>query len=257
MRDEWRRQGACLSCGAEAAEGRKLCAEHLRYQREHHAELRAERKAAGLCIQCGLPAGAANLCELHLRANRERVSLNKRKAEIILRNRQEYEERKRAEGLCSSWGCEAPGPVCDFHSDPQNAVAARCQYQRDHVARRMAEGRCVRCGWKSDGPKRCLECRQDDVRTAAERRNERRAAGLCLCGRKPKRDRALCASCAKKRRLIERKRSDRKRAAGICLRCSKPAEVGHTLCLGHQQFYSAARSRLKLRRAGHVLKRAA
>jgi hypothetical protein len=58
-----------FKCGRVVHEGRRLCKQHLKHQREKMAEYRAERKRKGLCSRCSNPArklrrgGVSTLCE--------------------------------------------------------------------------------------------------------------------------------------------------------------------------------------------------
>jgi len=72
----------------------------------------------------------------------------------------------------------------------------------DRVARARAAGECVRCGDPHDGPAQvCRACQVEDTGAKADRRDARRAAGLCRCG-----GAVPCAACQRARvRLAEQR----------------------------------------------------
>ena len=55
--------GLCARCGnAPPRPGRKTCARCAEDQRARSAALRAKRKAAGACVDCGAPSGPNTRC---------------------------------------------------------------------------------------------------------------------------------------------------------------------------------------------------
>ncbi len=176
-------RGVCAKCGRDPHEpGRRLCAtcgeRQRRRDRERYAKARAAnrpyggrnpetkraharrrtrnrqraRRAAGLCIRCGIgsPVEGGSSCE---------ACLAKRRAG----DRETYAAR-RAAGLCTR--CGAPSfdgaPVCgpctvleDRYRDARNE-AARIRY-----AERRARERCTHCGTNPTfGASRCETCAQ-------------------------------------------------------------------------------------------------
>lgn len=66
----------------------------------------------------------------------------------------------------------------------------------DRVARARAEGVCVRCGDPHEGEAQvCRACQADKSMSDADRREERRAAGLCRCGHPVAPGRVQCLAC--------------------------------------------------------------
>lgn len=71
-------EGRCPKCGGAPEEGKKLCAECAEWNREYFKKISAERKMRGLCRQCGLPATEGSIfCEKHLALNRGRFKEKK------------------------------------------------------------------------------------------------------------------------------------------------------------------------------------
>ena len=64
-------RGLCTRCGnATARPGRKTCAKCAEGQRERSAALRARRRQAGICADCGQPSGLSARCSRCLQAYR-------------------------------------------------------------------------------------------------------------------------------------------------------------------------------------------
>lgn len=200
-----RKEGLCQHCPNVAEEDRLMCASHLLYHRQKKREVRAERRAKGLCLQCGQPArlrldGKTGLyCQSHYEANLERA-------------RKRRKLRK-------------------------NATKRRIYCSVPKKARRSL-GLCYRCGWPNPkGTAHCQDCldkhNADRVRLAGERR----ARGLChRCGR-----RSLKASACVKCRKILRKKHARllaaKKAKGQCVACSRPARPNGARCQKHHDMF--------------------
>ena len=182
--------------------------------RERFRERMNERRAANLCLGCGLvsPVPGRTTCE---------SCAEKRRAKEKARH-----ERLKAEGKPRR---------C-----PEKAKAAGRRHYRRKMERRAADGLCRRCGQRPPAPDRrnCHEC-GEQLRVAARARYRAgKAAGLAYGGRS-----------AESRRKSARIRSERKRQAwleaGLCTRCGsrEPAEGGSTCtpCRARRQ----ARDRVK------------
>lgn len=66
-------QGKCSVClDRRASAGHPTCRTCRQRIAERSAEVYRERRAAGLCVRCGLPSGGTMLCEPHAEERRER-----------------------------------------------------------------------------------------------------------------------------------------------------------------------------------------
>lgn len=94
---------------------------------ERRGEVRRQRRAHGLCIQCGRPSGGLYLCAEH----------NAAKNEALLRKRRLWAAR----GLCYECGRPTGGHYrCPRHALAHNISQARLR------GKWMAAGRCQHCG---------------------------------------------------------------------------------------------------------------
>jgi hypothetical protein len=207
----FRGQGLCASCGAEAEEGRTLCAEHLRYHRQFKREVRARNRAAGLCF-CGQPAiEGRSTCS------------------VCTERRRQWEERQRK----------------------VRAANARQRENRKLRARKFhANGRCASCGISlpaGDGRWRCRDCHAVKVDSDAERRAERRARGRCRCGRRARAGLATCSRCGEVQRRATVRSRARRQALGICYACTSPALTGSRCCQFHLEQHRKGYHRRKRR----------
>lgn len=226
--------GVCRACGGDVDEGKQFCPDHLFAMRQSQRELRAERRAAGLCSLCGkVPVPTRAPCAGCQDAARRRA------AERAARTPRPPETAKT--------------PVA---YDPEKMRSWR-KASVNHAAQIREAGRCYHCRAPSPrGTIFCRDCTDDIVYDALERRAERRAAGLCGCGRVPRRGKALCAICARRYRRIVRELRARRRSAGICRQC-KGARAGvSAFCLAHKAANLEAQRRRRRRRAGLVLRSA-
>ena len=157
----------------------------------------AERRAAGLCVQCAAPApGGEAYCDPCAETRSRRRNLEaKREAD-----RRRYAER-RARGDCTSCGRPAHGAAeCRACCD-----AARARYDA-----RRAAGVCVKCKTPTyGGTAYCAPCavakaerRDREAEYAARRRRyaERRARGRCVECDAPSPGVARCEPCSRKHR---------------------------------------------------------
>ena len=197
------------------------------YEQERRRRHDAERRAAGLCPECGTrpPAADASVCEpcadRRRAAERARYAAGKAAGKLyggrdpeqrrqVARGRSERRRRQRlAAGLCPKCGKRPPvegGATCQPCRDTCQA-AERLRY----AARRAAE-LCTRCEAPTfAGEARCGPCtvlensrRSPERKKAAARRlyARRRARGQCTdCGQ-PSQGAARCEPCA--RRSYER-----------------------------------------------------
>ena len=239
---ERRAAGLCPRCGARPpAPGRSLCepcAEKRRLaERARNARLRAagiprrdrakaraterrryrrqtvQRKAQGVCTQCG----------------REPAAPDRSVCESCLIKRREAERKRYAAGKAAGklYGGK---PVAGKRRSARIASRNRRRVRRD-------AGLCARCGRRApvEGGATCSPCRE--ARQAGERElyAARRAAGLCTrCGG-PTTDRtATCAPCAaleaergrpERRNAAARRRYRERRARRQCTDCGQPAHA--------------------------------
>ena len=179
--------------------------------RRHRRRQAAERRARGLCPNCGEkpPAPDASLCEPCSGQRREAA-------------RARYAKGKAAG---KPYGGRDPG---------QRRKMAR-EKSRRRLRERLEAGLCTRCGHRppaADGAT-CEPCRE--ARQAAERElyAARRAAGLCACcGERTFDGAAACAPCAvrkgrrdpAKKNTAARRLYARRRAQGKCTDCGESAQ---------------------------------
>ncbi len=133
-------------------------------------------------------------------------------------------------------------------ADKEKAAEYRRQKGREFRARMMEQGRCY-CGSARDdvSQKRCLKCREKQKENYARnhkaqeqkrnlRRGERRAKGLCLCGRQPTRWPSgklmkWCDQCRQVRYRAAKACKERRDAKGCCTACGDTKSVADkTLC---------------------------
>lgn len=222
---EYRRDGLCRACGEEPEPGRTLCARHLDYHVKLKRDLRARRQEAGACLDCGdVRDGEAKRCA-PCRSKQQ------------VRNNRYYSKRR----------------------TKQAAERRRSRDKRAAEVRRLrAAGKCVRCT-RDAGRDRdlCLECHADVLLSQQAQRAERRAAGLCGCGRKSRPDRATCRRCAARSKARAKRLRRVRRQEGRCLGCSCKV-LGAARCAKHLLAQSASRRRITRRRkAMKEVKRAA
>ena len=191
--------------------------------RERRHRQTAERRAAGLCPECGKapPEPGRTVCgpcgEERRMAERARYAKGKaagklyggHNVETKRRLGREKSARRRAArlaaGLCTSCGKR---PSAEDGTQCEPCREARRAFERDRYAERRAAGLCGACGGPTlDGGSRCGPCavretgrRNPEKRNAAARRlyARRRAAGRCTdCG-EPSHGAARCEPCARR-----------------------------------------------------------
>ena len=223
--------------------------EALRAQyRESYHRQTAERRAKGLCVNCGKcpPTPGRTRCEPCAAKKRpgDRARHHRRTAERVAR------------GLCPKCGKRPPAPE-----------RSQCQpcLEKDAAAGRARDARLRAAGVPRRDPAREREYERERTRCQTEARRE---AGLCTaCGKVPPvPGRASCEPCLEKRRAWDRAkyaagkaaglkyggadpearrraaraRSKRRRKAwreaGLCARCGEPPAVeGGTICTPCQE----------------------
>lgn len=236
-RERWRHEGLCRACGSEVVEGLLVCEYHRDYQREFQRDLRSARKAAGLCLRCGARAlKGRSLCAKH---RQEAKLLDKARRQKDAAKRREVERKK-------AW-----------HLANQDRVAVA----RDAYAQRRRDaGLCTHCGWPLPAERRgmwiCEDCTANHVERETEKAAERRAAGLCVCGRRPARGYARCARCRKYSRTLAAEDRARRKGQGICRSCSQSIarDRSTTFCLAHLEAHVATARRVRRRAKGIVIK---
>lgn len=205
-------------------------------------EIRALRRAAGLCTACGRrPAVLGRLtCESCAARRREREAATiARDPEFLDRcnaRKAALREQRKAAGLCTHCGSPTDGRhvLCD-------ACRARsAESRRNKIA---SGGVCARClaplpqGWEGHT---CQKCR-DAARSDAERR---KAVGMCVrCGREMAVPGIIhCPACREHvRRKAAARGNDRqnarmrhlraeRRAAGLCTKCGGTPAPGKVMC---------------------------
>jgi hypothetical protein len=227
----WAADGLCRSCGADVVEGRKFCETHLLYQRTRQREIRAARRASGVCVRCTSPAiPGQRECERHRQVHRKARARMESKARAKERDRRYYAN----------------------HKDQSRVWHAR------HVARRIAAGLCVKCGWKQP-PERvgkwwCRDCVANNIETRQDQRLERISAGLCTCGRPPREGMAQCERCATAKVQSVRAIRDHRRANGLCLDCGGTPAPGRKRCAPDLAKRSAREGRRQRVAQGRVVK---
>lgn len=86
------------------------------------------------------------------------------------------------------------------------------------------------------------------------KRDERRAAGLCIvCGGPKDREGWHCSSCLKKMNALKRNNVIKRKAAGICANCGKPTNDGGWCCPDCQKKNNAHAKERGLWRRAHGL----
>ena len=192
-------------------------------ERRRRERQTAERRAAGLCPECGKapPAPGRTVCEPcgeERRATaRARYAKGKaagklyggRKVSTRRRIGREKSARRRAArlaaGLCTSCGKR---PSAEDGTQCEPCREARRAFEHERYAARRAQGLCGMCGGPTlDGGSRCGPCavreterRSPEKKNAAARRlyARRRAKGLCTdCG-EPSQGAARCEPCARR-----------------------------------------------------------
>ena len=106
-----------------------------------------------------------------------------------------------------------------------------------------------RCGAPTAGTRLCGDCSRRMVERARELREQRKAAGLCRCGRKMMAGRRRCGKCAERRRQRAKRDRDTARRLGVCRQCSRPVHGTTRWCQEHLVKHNAhtLRSRTKRR----------
>ncbi len=198
--------------------------EHARaYERERARRQAEARRAAGLCPACGKApvAEGRSRCEpcAGKRRTRERARYARASSEgklyggrpvesrrrIGRERHRKRDEARRAAGLCTSCGKQAPvegGATCTPCRQARQAA------ERKRYAARKAAGRCTRCaGPVFDGLTRCGPCGVlESERRDRERKNawsralyrRRRARSECTACGAPSQGAARCAPCAER-----------------------------------------------------------
>ena len=262
---ERRAQGLCLKCGkqppapelsvcAPCAEKKRIAGrvrdaglraaskprrdrEKARaYGRQRRRRQAAERRARGLCPDCGKqpPAPDASLCAPcgdHRRAaERARYATGKAAGKLyggrdpeqrrkLAREKSQRRLRERLDaGLCTHCGHRPPaadGTTCEPCRESRQAA------ERARYAARRAAGECGRCGAPApDGSARCERCARSAAKPSRKKAKNargrrryvrRRVRGLCIDCAAPAQGAARCPECARRSYL----RSDEHRGLPI------------------------------------------
>lgn len=116
-----------------------------------------------------------------------------------------------------------------FHGEPTEVETRmpagqgvnHAAYMRAWRARQVAAGLCPKCGDDPPAPDRsyCAGCLQAQAAKGPARKVERRAAGLCTCGRTPAPGGKRCARCRRRHRKKCRRQHARR---WPCVSCGGP-----------------------------------
>ena len=217
---------------ADIEQGRKK-------NRERFQQRMAERRAAGLCLSCGLvpPVTGRTNCEpcAEKRRAREKERSTRLKAEGKPRRdlekareagRRHYRKKvdsRISAGVCPRCGQSPPAPdrrLCD-----------NCNEQiRERSRVRYHEGK--QAGLKYGG--RPVESRRRSARIRSERKRQAWiSANMCSrCGKnRPAEGGSTCTPCRARRQASEQKRYHDRRSAGLCVRCGSTSTFdGAALC---------------------------
>jgi hypothetical protein len=173
-----RAKGLCGSCGIRKAKaGLARCRKCM----DQTKATRVTLAAAGLCVCCKKPTNCERAtCDDCAEFERKRSGLNRKE--------------RRAAGLCSECG-EKPRKGKSLCAKCARRLAKRAD---EHRKRCKDNGLCIKCGKMAlSGMTLCVECREkrlayfrsykrDQRANHKQRRDERRAAGLCpKCGKEP------------------------------------------------------------------------
>lgn len=133
--------------------------------------------------------------------------------------------RRRAALLCG-W-CEKPNTpksLCD-----ECLETNRKSFKKRRKTRRK-NSRCAYCGKKVSAKyTQCAKCRK--LHSSQDQRNL--AKGLCRCGAERHRDFKSCAECMLWYRQNHKTRRDEHKAAGLCMICNDPKFEDYVYCKKH------------------------
>jgi hypothetical protein len=103
-------------------------------------------------------------------------------------------------------------------------------YQKQRRDQRRAAGLCIQCGGPKDaGKARCLECLAKGLKDQKARQGKFAEEGRCRkCGEVTVEGRVHCAGCLAKHLVWGKSERERKRAAGRCYSCGIPC--GESRC---------------------------
>lgn len=213
----------CSSCAGNAEPGRKLCDQHLEYQRTYHRLRREKAKSAGLCHTCCLrsPVKGRAICKVCAERTRRCVGIKRASRKCPQCRRRRSKSATRYGQRC--WQCRC-----------KNNPGLRTRVREAKIKRRarlLAAGICVTCGRRpADRPSgRCDHCSFREVCRTTENGERNAAAGLCRCGRK-KQDHYLCPGCYAAAARKDMARYERLKAAGICVMCREEFAVTMVYC---------------------------
>ena len=206
--------------------------------RDRQRRLVAARRAAGLCVRCGLaPAGeGGSTCETcrqrrriadRARAERRRETGIKRVRSPEARKAEYRRARERAEQHVARGCCAKCGR---FPRAPDRRLCAVCG-ERARQRDRERYARAREAGLKYGG--QCPERKRSSARRRSRRRRRQRLeASLCVrCGKSPPVEgRSDCEPCREIRAASDRATYARRRAEGRCTRCGTTTFQGEALC---------------------------
>jgi len=193
LRAWWKSTGKCTSCGKQDAYtlgGRSWCAECAEHRRisqqgrdltRQYARVKAqrdERRAAGLCTQCGreLPKGVSYsfvMCPV-CRAKAQQTAIKKRRRQGIV-PRNEFVER----GLCALCGKNKPADIELTFLDRKTVLCESCYKRSEEACRKGREVFAEKHGgqtfsqWLFEQDKRLREGKKIGEQKARQKANER------------------------------------------------------------------------------------
>lgn len=212
--ERWRREGRCVTCGANRRVLRSLrCKSCRQAPKDRSKSIRRKLREAGLCARCRKPSIKGRVhCVDCADENRQRMY--------------RIREEKRKAGLCVKCGEKRP------------ATGLFCQECLLHFSKNAGQRRkrraelklCTTCGKElpARGRKQCLFC-IDKAREFYEHQLENQLCAVCC--QPIERDRVtvggrLCKSCLGKRR----QQCAKLIAEGTCPRCAGPLDGSSSRC---------------------------
>jgi hypothetical protein len=150
-----------------------------------------ERRAAGLCVQCGKGAGGKSKCKGCAAKDKE--------------CRQARVTKRKEAGQCQNSGCPKkamPGKTVCKPCSKKASAATLSRYYANKEA-----GVCRYCGEDSGGESRCEYCKEAFAAYSQKWYEARKTAGMCVnCANPATGTTVLCEECRAKKNEIARAR---------------------------------------------------
>lgn len=120
------------------------------------------------------------------------------------------------------------------------------EWMRRKREERMAAGLCVCCGQPRDRDgSRCVACSRAQTQRNIRRFAALAEAGNCRCGREADNGYKSCWKCRQKDKGRFAARAAERKQHGLCTKCESPAAAGFTMCERHLE---RLRDRMRQRR---------